>query len=163
MTESHRFLLDANVLVALALPNHVHHEAAHRWLKGLARRDTWLTTGVTEAAFLRLVMNPQVVGASVSFMSAVGQLQAMKRAAGIPHEFLADASTLANPELAAEKLGKLVMGKAQVTDFHLLNLAATTGVRLATFDAKLVRCLPPEWSHLIELIGLEEGLSEQQD
>ncbi|MDR1768650.1 MAG: PIN domain-containing protein [Propionibacteriaceae bacterium] len=155
MTDARRHLLDANVLVALALPHHVHHEAAHRWLNSLTRPDTWLTTGVTEAAFLRLLMNPQVVGASVNFLTAVGQLSAMKQAAPVPHEFLPDSTTLAAPVLDAETLGKVVVGKAQVTDFHLLNLAAAAGAQLATFDAKLARNLPPDWSRLIELISVD--------
>ncbi|MDR1711082.1 MAG: VapC toxin family PIN domain ribonuclease [Propionibacteriaceae bacterium] len=153
MTDSHRFLLDANVLVALSLPNHIHHEAAHRWLGSLDATDVWLTTGFTEAAFLRLLMNPQVVGCSVSYATAVGQLQAMKNATRVPHEFVVDGTSLADPALPVEVLGRVVMGKAQVTDFHLLNLAAHVGARLATFDAKLVRCLPPEWGHLIQLIN----------
>ena len=32
-------LLDVNVLVALAWPNHVHHTQAHRWFSARMPRD----------------------------------------------------------------------------------------------------------------------------
>ena len=48
-------LLDVNLLVALAWPNHVHHQAAHRWFARRARHG-WAVpvTGAAAAAADRL-------------------------------------------------------------------------------------------------------------
>lgn len=63
MTTTERsYLLDVNVLIALTNPNHIHHDAAHRWLAGVVGHATWATTPLTEAAFLRLMLNPAVTG-----------------------------------------------------------------------------------------------------
>ena len=50
--------------------------------------------------------------------------------------FFGDASTLAEPSVDTAVL----VGPQQVTDVHLVNLAATCGVVLATFDTAL-----PTW------------------
>jgi toxin-antitoxin system PIN domain toxin len=152
MTDTRRFLLDVNTLVALSLGQHVHHKAAHEWFGSLTKEDVWLTTPFTEAAFLRLLMNPNVAGTTVNFATAVSQLQAMKTAARTPHQFLRDQTSLASPVLSAEGLRKRIVGRAQITDFHLLNLAVDAGAQLATFDQKLFNSLPSEWQHHLNLI-----------
>lgn len=53
-------LLDANVLVALAWPQHVHHGAARAWFVDIASHG-WATAPVTGAGFLRISCNPRVV------------------------------------------------------------------------------------------------------
>jgi toxin-antitoxin system PIN domain toxin len=123
-------LLDVNVLLALYDPRHVHHEAAHRWLDEV---DTFATTPVTETAFVRLVSNPEVSGESPA--TALAALRAVRELDG--HRFVPDDASLTTPTIG---LGTLV-GHRQVTDFHLVNLAAGHGMALATFDAKLVRSL----------------------
>lgn len=52
-------LLDANVLLALYDPRHVHHASARSWFEDV---DLWATTPLTEAAFVRLVSNALVAG-----------------------------------------------------------------------------------------------------
>ena len=65
-------LLDLNVLIALAWPQHVHHDRAHTWFAG--RTTEWLTTPITEAGFVRLSTNPAVVTHRVSMSDALGML-----------------------------------------------------------------------------------------
>ena len=54
------WLLDVNVLLALAGANQVHHEAATSWFSG-AQRDGWATGAVTEIGFVRVSGVPSVV------------------------------------------------------------------------------------------------------
>lgn len=126
------YLLDVNVLLALYDPRHVHHSLARAWFENV---DTWATTPLTEAAFVRLLSNPAVMGEQVTPREAIEALDAIRHAPG--HRFLADDSSIAHSHI---QLGALV-GYRQVTDFHLVNLAARASARLATFDAKLVAAL----------------------
>ena len=63
-------LPDINVLLALAWSNHAHHDAAHRWF---ARDATagWATCLLTQTGFLRLSLNPQVIGVAIDCQAAV--------------------------------------------------------------------------------------------
>ncbi|MCC6764048.1 MAG: hypothetical protein IT293_05225 [Deltaproteobacteria bacterium] len=46
-------LLDTNVLLALAWPNHQHHSAAHGWFAARAKKG-WATCAFTQLGFIRL-------------------------------------------------------------------------------------------------------------
>ncbi|PRY57063.1 hypothetical protein BCF74_11768 [Knoellia remsis] len=136
MTESTppTLLFDVNVLVALALTNHVHHRGAHR---ALASTNSWATTPVTEAGFFRLMTNPAVTGMPLTGRQAADTLAGMR---ALPTwRFLPDPSSLAAPVIDTTVL----VGHQQVTDFHLVNLAAFHGAILGTFDAALVTALAP--------------------
>ncbi|WP_448808749.1 TA system VapC family ribonuclease toxin [Agromyces bauzanensis] len=138
-------LLDVNVLVALVASQHEHHAAAHRWFAGVT---AWATAPMTEAAFVRLVANPVVVGIDLTPLQAITLLDRLCEWPG--HRFLADRARLAE---ASIDLAALV-GHRQVTDFHLVELAARTGATLATFDAKLLAALAEadrRHVHLIEV------------
>ncbi len=137
------FLLDVNVLLALALDTHHRHVSANRWLAGV---DGWATTPLTESGFVRLLCNVHVAGYEISLSSAIAALAGMR--ALDAHHFLADDSSLASPHI---DLGTLV-GLKQVTDFQLVNLAAQHGVQLATFDGSLVRSLDAVDRHHVHLI-----------
>ena len=132
-TKSH--LLDLNVLIALAWPQHVHHVRAHAWFSSL--RGPWMTTPLTEAGFVRLSTNPAVVTERVAMSTALGMLAAMRSVPG--HSFLPDQSSLATPVIA---LGAVATSR-QVTDAHLVNLAAASNVVLATLDRGIERMLSP--------------------
>ncbi|WP_300681578.1 TA system VapC family ribonuclease toxin [Nocardioides sp.] len=134
MTEAVR-LLDANVLVALALDTHVHHRAAHEALRASTWR--WATTPVTESALVRLLLNGAVTGAEFTGQQVLTQLAAMRRHAR--WTFLPDDTS---PITARIDLSVLV-GFRQVTDLHLVEVAARHGAVLATFDAGIVPVLAP--------------------
>jgi predicted nucleic acid-binding protein len=55
------YLLDANVLIAMAWPNHPFHAHARTWFLQYAATG-WATCGLTETAFICLSANPIVVG-----------------------------------------------------------------------------------------------------
>ncbi|MEQ6896100.1 TA system VapC family ribonuclease toxin [Microbacterium sp. KR10-403] len=127
-------LLDVNVLFALSWDRHVHHAAAHT---RFATLGTWYTTPVTEAGLLRLLLTEAVVGRRVTGAEAMGQLAAIRTVPG--WRFLPDDATLADPIIDT----RVLMGRRQVTDLHLVNLAAAHGVTLATFDAAIPDSLVP--------------------
>jgi toxin-antitoxin system PIN domain toxin len=127
-----RYLLDANILLALTAAGHVHHKRATAWLAGI---DRWATTPVTEAALVRLLLNPQVVGRKVARAEALGVLASLRGAPG--HEFMPDDSSLSEPMIDLTGL----TGHRQVTDLHLVNLAARHGAVLATLDARITATL----------------------
>jgi toxin-antitoxin system PIN domain toxin len=133
-TEPHR--LDLNVLIALAWPQHVHHERAHAWFA--TSTTTWMTTPITEAGFARLSTNPSVVTHRVSMNDALAMLVAMRGIAG--HAFLPDASTLAAPTITLSA----VATARQVSGAHLVNLAAASGARLVTLDRGIEQMLTPK-------------------
>ncbi len=132
-TEPH--LLDLNVLIALAWPQHVHHARAHAWFGSIT--GPWMTTPVTEAGFVRLSTNPAVVTERVTMPTALSMLVAMRSVPG--YVFLPDRSTLAVPAIALDA----VATSRQVTDAHLVNLAASSGALLATLDRGIQRMLAP--------------------
>jgi predicted nucleic acid-binding protein len=51
-------LLDANVLIALIDPRHVHHESCHRWFSSRGEAP-WASCVITQNAVLRIVGHPR--------------------------------------------------------------------------------------------------------
>ncbi len=127
-------LPDVNVLLALTLREHVHHEAAQGWLETV---QTFATTPVTEAGLVRLSMNRAVTGAAASIDLSLAALRSMR--AHPRAVFLPDDTSLAEPHVDLTGL----VGHRQVTDLHLLNLAARHDARLVTFDTRLAPTLQP--------------------
>ena len=137
------YLLDVNVLIALTNPSHIHHTRAHAWFR---RVSSWATTPVTETAFIRLMTNSAVAGRPVSREEAVDVLGALRAWPG--HRFLPDDSSLADPVIDLVGL----VGHRQVTDFHLVNLAAAHHMVLATFDRAIPEMLVVEDQRWVELV-----------
>ena len=54
-------LCDSNIGLALALPGHVHHAAARRWLNGVEGVAAVFFCRATQQAFLRLLTNAAVL------------------------------------------------------------------------------------------------------
>lgn len=128
-------LLDVNVLLALSWDRHVHHGVAHERFADL---ESWSTCPVTESGLLRLLMTEQVVGRRVTGSEALGQLEAMHSVPG--WSFLPDSTSLTSAHIDT----RVLMGRRQVTDLHLVSLAAANGLELATFDAALRDSLVPD-------------------
>ena len=125
-------LPDVNVLVALTNSSHVHHRRAHAWWPTAER---WATTAITESAFIRLMLNPAVTGRPFGAGQVLSVLEGLRAQPG--HAFLDDGSTLAAPRVDLAGL----RGPQQVTDFHLVNLAASVGAVLVTLDARIPKTL----------------------
>ncbi|MEY8015683.1 TA system VapC family ribonuclease toxin [Mycobacterium servetii] len=115
-------LLDANVLIALVVAEHVHHDAAADWL---AESDAgFATCPITQGSLVRfLVRAGQSAAAARDVVSAV---TASKR-----HEFWPDSVSFADVEVGG------VVGHRQVTDAYLAQLARSRNGRLATLDSGL--------------------------
>lgn len=147
MTEDHSpaglQLPDVNVLVALTSSAHQHHRRAHAWL---ATVTTFATTPLTECGLVRLLLNPAVVGQRVTVRQAIDVLRGVRA-----HEratFLPDASSLAAG--AVDLIG--LVGHRQVTGFHLVNLVASQGGVLATFDRRILQSLAAADHGLVDVL-----------
>lgn len=129
-------LLDVNLLVALAWPNHVHHRLAHTWFRAV-HADGWATCPITQSGFVRVSSNRAVVSDAVTPLDAILLLREMIDQPG--HVFWSDEVSIARSDtFAAERIA----GHRQVTDAHLLALAAQHGGRLATLDRRIAGLVP---------------------
>jgi hypothetical protein len=131
-------LLDVNVLMALAWPNHVHHPAAARWFRQ-HRDDGWATCPSTEAGFVRVSANPTISGGAVTPAAATELLRRLRELG--QHRFWADTiSFVTSPEVPRDH----VHGHRQVTVAHLLAIALAQEGRLATFDRGVLALGAPD-------------------
>ncbi len=126
-------LLDANVLVALIVSDHVHHDAAESWFAGVD--DSFATCPITQGSLVRLLIRG---GQSAEDAHAVvTALTGNSR-----HQFWADSVSFTDFALRG------VIGHRQVTDAYLAQLARANGGTLATFDRGLV-ALHPDVAELV--------------
>jgi uncharacterized protein len=124
-------LLDANVLVALFDPAHLHHEAAHAWF-GRNRGRQWATCALTENALLRILSNASYPGPRTTVEDAASRLRIF--CAARQHVFWPETVSVRDP-------GRFhwnhVQGHRQLTDVYLLALSVSNEGRLATFDTTI--------------------------
>ena len=132
------FLLDVNVLVALAWPGHEDHERVQTWFARNA--DTgWATCPFTESAFVRIVSNPAFSPRAVSLQDALRGLEiSLKHPA---HRFWAADIPFGD---AVRRLQNRLVGHKQVTDAYLLGLAVHKRGKLVTLDRNLGAFLDPK-------------------
>jgi toxin-antitoxin system PIN domain toxin len=116
-------LLDVNLLLACAWSGHSEHARANRWLNSVAG---FSTAPVTQMGFLRVSLSPAY---SASFGDAQTVLRAVLQLKS--HRFLTDT-------VLAGSLPALSSGR-DVTDAHLVRLAASHGLKLATLDGSLCK------------------------
>jgi toxin-antitoxin system PIN domain toxin len=117
-------LLDANVLTALLVGDHVHHASAERWFT--ATDENFATCPITQGSLTRLLIREG-------------------RPAESAHAVLT--GTLAHPrhefwpnDLAyTQVLATGITGHRQVTDAYLAQLARARNARFATFDQALAK------------------------
>ncbi len=147
MSKGTAILLDVNVLVALAWPNHVHHATALAWFDEIGRAG-FATCSVTQSGFVRVSSNMRAIPDARSPREA---REILRRITALPgHVFWPDDIEIAsNQHIAWERLGS----HAQVTDAHLLALAIRHGGRLATFDRVLVDLAPEGQAGSVAMLG----------
>ncbi|MGQ0732174.1 MAG: TA system VapC family ribonuclease toxin [Acidobacteriota bacterium] len=138
-------LLDVNLLLALAWPNHVHHEDAHAWFSAERGRG-WATCALTQAAFLRLSAQPAVVKMTIALADAMAVLEA--NVAASEHEFWPLDQGFGD---MAKEIRERVVTHRQVTDAVLLALAIGRGGRLATLDRGIQQLLDADSPHRTSL------------
>lgn len=120
-------LLDANVLIALVVAEHVHHDAAEAWLAHDAGEIA--TCPTTQSALVRFLVREGLPAEQA--VATVGAVQALER-----HQFWPDDLALDAVEVRA------VVGHRQLSDAYLAALARHHGGRLATFDRGLAAAHP---------------------
>jgi hypothetical protein len=125
------FLLDANVLIALAWPAHVSHTVAHRWFDKHAQKG-WATCPLTECAFVRVISNPAFSSDALTPQAAIDLLAANRKHPA--HIFWPDNIDLAQ---AVRQVDRRLTGHQQITDAYLLGLAIHHKGKLATLDHAL--------------------------
>jgi toxin-antitoxin system PIN domain toxin len=117
-------LLDANVLIALVVAEHVHHAAAETWLADSS--DRFATCPITEGSLVRLLLREgQSAESAKNLVAAV--------AADPRHDFWPDGLSYQDVRMAG------VVGHRQVTDAYLAQLARANDGRLASFDQGLAK------------------------
>jgi toxin-antitoxin system PIN domain toxin len=131
------FLLDVNVLIAMAWPTHRDHQKVHEWLARHAR-DGWATCPLTETSFVRILSNPAFSANALTPTDALTLLQA--NLAHPAHRFWADEVSIID---SLKPLAQKLAGHQQVTDAYLLGLAIHKRGKLATTD-RAVRTLLPD-------------------
>lgn len=121
------YLLDTNVLIALAWPNHVHHREAVEWFRDRAA-NAFRTCPITQTGFVRISSNPAFTAGAVTPREALALLRRITSLPG--HDFWPDDLSVA---AAFDETAPLATHR-QVTDGYLLALAASHGGILATLD-----------------------------
>lgn len=132
-------LLDANVLIALLVDDHVHHGPAEDWFVRLDGK--FATCPSTQGSLMRLLIRE---GRSAATAREVlnGTL------ADARHEFWADDVSYADVPTVG------ITGHRQVTDSYLAHLARRHNSRLATFDQGLAKL----HSDVAQLVAASAGL-----
>ena len=128
-------LLDTNVLIALAWPTHVHHDAAHKWFK-TNHAAGWATCPMTQCGFVRVSSCAQLLPDAVTPSAALAVLQRM--ADRKDHSFWPDDISVHE---AASLMG-IIAGHRQIMDAYLLALAIRHNGKLITIDKGVVFLLP---------------------
>lgn len=143
-------LLDVNVLVALAWPNHVHHDLALDWFLR-NRKGGWASCPTTQSGFLRVSSNRLVLPGAPSPQEAKLLLRKIVSQPG--HTFWPDATDLTRSPFVD---WARVRGHRQISDAHLLALALSKKGRLATLDQGLADLVPAGTSREKAMVLLTE-------
>lgn len=130
------YLLDANVLIALAWPAHEAHARVQQWFARNAKQG-WATCPLTQAAFVRILSNPAFSADAVSPREALSLLGANVQHSG--HQFWSDEIGLNE---AVKPFADRIVGHLQIADAYLLGLVLHKNGRLATLDKTLGALLP---------------------
>jgi toxin-antitoxin system PIN domain toxin len=133
-------LLDINLLIALAWPNHVHHQTALRWFDR-NRKSGWATCPLTQSGFVRLSSNAHILPGARSPREALAVLRRIVSLTG--HVFWQNDISIAASEFIDETK---LHGHRQITDAHLLAVALRHGGRLATLDRGIAHLVPSSYS-----------------
>jgi hypothetical protein len=119
-----RFLLDANVLIALSDLDHASHERATIWFENTGGK--FATCPITQGAFIRFLFRTRAgttIGQAKRLLAEIAEMPG--------HEFWPDSISL--PELPERGIA----GYRQVTDAYLVALARHNRGKLATLDRSL--------------------------
>jgi predicted nucleic acid-binding protein len=120
-----RYLLDVNVLLALAHTGHALHSTAIGWYASAAKSATGFhTCSITELGFVRISV---VTGLQADIESAKRALDALKASSKVRFELISD-------DLGVSQLPSFVKKPQSITDGHLSELAKRNSLRFVTLD-----------------------------
>ena len=120
------WLLDGNILLAMALRSHVHRRRCLNWFTNLPAADKFATCAVTEGTLLRIHMQLAEDTSAAAAWRTLGTYHDHPQ-----HTFWADGFSYSDIDPTR------LTGHRQVTDSWLAALAARKGGKLATLDASL--------------------------
>ena len=139
------FLLDVNMLVALAWDDHTQHDQAHEWFSAQAQSG-FATCHVTQSGFVRVSLQINGISCQITTQDAIVMLISFTSQAR--HSFWND-----GPVQTSSALWPTITGHKQVTDLNLFLIARHNGGKLATFDGAIKNRLPEaerQWVEVIE-------------
>jgi predicted nucleic acid-binding protein len=121
------YLLDVNVLLAIAYKGHVNHPRAARWIRhvGSQHSQGWsfATCSIVELGFLRIASGKSRLAENLTIARAdLSRLRSELRV------------RLLGDNLDGNRLPEWVMKSGQTTDGHLLELATFYHLQFATLD-----------------------------
>jgi predicted nucleic acid-binding protein len=120
-----RYLLDVNVLLALAHTGHTLHPKAIGWYASVAKSATGFhTCSITELGFVRISV---LTGLQSDIESAKRALDALKSSSKVRFELISD-------DLGVSQLPTFVKKPQSITDGHLSELAKKNSLRFVTLD-----------------------------
>jgi uncharacterized protein len=117
-------LLDANVLIALVVDDHVYHGHAEGWFASSG--TNFATCPITQGSLMRLLLREGQTAAAAR--SVLQEITSNPR-----HEFWPDNASYHDMPVTG------IVGHRQVTDAYLAHLARSYSTRLATFDQALAK------------------------
>ena len=126
-------LPDVNVLAALHLSGHPHRLIARAWFD---QADSVATTPTTQSGLLRMLLNPTLN----AHPDPVLAKQALSTLLAVPGVVVWPDDTR---NVAKTPFMYALTGYKQVTDLHLLAIAASHSARLVTFDTRIEAALRP--------------------
>lgn len=115
------WLLDGNVLVALAIDTHEFHDRVRNWFD--SESEQFATCAITEGTLLRLHMTMAADNSAAAAWSVLDAIHAMP-----DHVFWDDGFSYREVKFAG------LTGVKQVTDAWLADLARRHGAQIATLD-----------------------------
>jgi uncharacterized protein len=121
------YLFDVNALLALGFLQHEFSNRLARWMES-QKSVTVATCSITEMGFLRILSSIPQYG--VSLQQAQSMLSVIKGGDSLRCRFIPD-------DQDVTRLPSWVKAPGRVTDGHLLQLAASHSITLATFDERI--------------------------
>jgi toxin-antitoxin system PIN domain toxin len=128
MTKSKVYLLDCNILIALATPEHSLNARAAAWFR---KGHRFATCPITQGALVRFHLRAGVSATADSARLLLKSISSLPR-----HEFWPDDVSYLEMPTAG------VTGHKQVTDAYLVALARKHGGSVATMDQALAAMHP---------------------
>lgn len=123
------YLLDVNALIALGFAQHEFHDRMASWVKTQQSESLSLATcSITELGFVRVLAQAPAYGLTVT--EARNVLVRLKSVTPLSLQFIPDT-------LDIRRLPAWVKTAKQITDGHLLQLAQSNGIVLATLDKRI--------------------------